>query len=169
MGAVEDGPEANGSEVKGPHAPGPDVQNPDAQNPNAHGPEADDPGVGDPGVGDPEADDPEADDPEVDGLDAPGSAAQGPEEPVRLTAWVRGQVQGVGFRWWVRARALELGLVGSAANLRDRRVEVVAEGSRAGCERLLELLRSPGTPGRVSGVVEQWDESRGGLVGFQER
>jgi acylphosphatase len=159
MGAVEDGPEAIGSEVKGPHAPGPDVQNPDAQNPNAQGPEADDRGVGDP----------EADDPEVDGLDAPGSAAQGPEERVRLTAWVRGQVQGVGFRWWVRARALELGLVGSAANLRDRRVEVVAEGSRAGCERLLELLRSPGTPGRVSGVVEQWDESRGGLVGFQER
>jgi acylphosphatase len=97
------------------------------------------------------------------------AVADGPDEAVRLTAWVRGQVQGVGFRWWVRARALELGLVGSAANLRDRRVEVVAEGSRMACERLLELLRSPGTPGQVSGVVEQWGRPRGDLVDFLER
>jgi acylphosphatase len=97
------------------------------------------------------------------------ATAQGPGETVRLTAWVRGQVQGVGFRWWVRARALELGLVGSAANLRDRRVEVVAEGPRGACERLLELLRSPGTPGRVAGVVEQWGSPRGDLADFLER
>jgi chorismate mutase len=31
----------------------------------------------------------------------------------RVTVFVRGHVQGVGFRWWTRARALELGLVGS--------------------------------------------------------
>ncbi|HEX2315546.1 MAG TPA: acylphosphatase [Thermomonospora sp.] len=91
------------------------------------------------------------------------------EEPVRLTAWARGRVQGVGFRWWVRARALELGLVGSATNLADGRVEVVAEGPRDACERLLELLRGPGTPGRVTGVAERWTEPRGGLAGFVER
>jgi acylphosphatase len=78
-------------------------------------------------------------------------------------------VQGVGFRWWVRTRALELGLVGSATNLGDGRVEVVAEGTRADCERLLELLRGEGTPGRVSGVTERWTRSRGGLSGFVER
>ena len=88
---------------------------------------------------------------------------------VRLTAWVRGRVQGVGFRWWVRSRALELGLTGSATNLADRRVEVVAEGPRTACERLLEQLRGPGTPGRVTGVVERWSEPRGGLSGFVER
>lgn len=91
------------------------------------------------------------------------------DEVVRLTAWARGTVQGVGFRWWVRARALELGLVGSATNLRDGRVEVVAEGPRTDCERLLELLRGQGTPGRVSGVTEWWTESRGDLSGFVER
>ncbi|MFC6878917.1 MULTISPECIES: acylphosphatase [Actinomadura] len=90
-------------------------------------------------------------------------------ETVRLTAWARGRVQGVGFRWWVRARALELGLTGSATNLRDGRVEVVAEGPRAACERLLELLRGPGTPGRVSGVAERWSEPRGEASGFLER
>lgn len=90
------------------------------------------------------------------------------QQSVRVTAWVRGRVQGVGFRWWVRARALELGLVGSATNLEDGRVEVVAEGSRAACERLLDRLRGPGTPGRVTGVAERWAEPRGNLGGFLE-
>ncbi len=90
-------------------------------------------------------------------------------EPVRLDAWVHGQVQGVGFRWWTRSRALELGLAGYAANVRDGRVHVVAEGSRPHCERLLALLRSGGTPGRVDLVVEGWDAARGDLTGFEER
>ena len=47
---------------------------------------------------------------------------------VRLTAWVHGNVQGVGFRWWTRCRALELGLTGYAANQADGRVRVVAQG-----------------------------------------
>jgi acylphosphatase len=91
----------------------------------------------------------------------------GPPE-VRLTAWVKGRVQGVGFRWWTRARALELGLAGSAANLEDGRVEVVAEGSREACEALLELLRGSGTPGRVDVVAERWGAPRGER-GFAER
>jgi acylphosphatase len=86
-----------------------------------------------------------------------------------LTAWVRGRVQGVGFRWWVRSRALELGLVGSAANLADGRVEVVAEGPRAACEGLLGLLRGDSTPGKVTGVAERWTEPRGDLRDFDER
>jgi acylphosphatase len=90
-------------------------------------------------------------------------------DAVRLTAWVRGRVQGVGFRWWTRARALELGLVGSAANLTDGRVEVVAEGPRAVCESLLDLLRGTGTPGNVSGVTERWSDARGDLSGFVEK
>lgn len=91
------------------------------------------------------------------------------DDPVRLTAWVRGRVQGVGFRWWTRARALELGLTGTATNLDDGRVEVVAEGARSACEALLEMLSSPGAPGRVAGVVERWSDPRGDLNGFRER
>jgi len=88
--------------------------------------------------------------------------------PVRLTAWVRGTVQGVGFRWWTRCRALEAGLVGSARNLADGRVEVVAEGSRSACVELLTALRSGRAPGDVHGVVEQWSPAKGGLQGFVE-
>ncbi|MEU8340182.1 acylphosphatase [Actinomadura meyerae] len=94
------------------------------------------------------------------------------EERARLTAWVRGRVQGVGFRWWVRSRALELGLAGSAANLSDGRVEVVAEGPRSKCRELLELLRGDGVagrPGKVTGVTERWSAPRGEAAGFVER
>ncbi|WP_214323306.1 acylphosphatase [Nonomuraea sediminis] len=90
-------------------------------------------------------------------------------EKARLTAWVRGRVQGVGFRWWTRARALELGLSGYARNTADGRVEIVAEGTREACVKLLEQLRGCDTPGRVDGVVERWSEPRGSLIGFVER
>jgi acylphosphatase len=85
---------------------------------------------------------------------------------VRLTALVKGKVQGVGFRWWTRARALELGLTGTATNLADGRVEVVAEGPEEACRRLLGLL--PGGPGQVEFVTERWSPSRG-VTGVAER
>lgn len=91
------------------------------------------------------------------------------DQPVRLTAWVHGRVQGVGFRWWTRSRASELGLCGYARNLNDGRVEVVAEGPRRCGERLLELLRSGGTPGTVEIVVDRWSDAKGNLAGFEER
>lgn len=84
----------------------------------------------------------------------------------RLVATVRGRVQGVGFRYWVRARATALGLSGSAANLLDGRVEVVVEGPEESCRVLLDELRGPGTPGKVTEVREDWSTARGDLVGF---
>ncbi len=87
---------------------------------------------------------------------------------VRLNAWVTGKVQGVGFRWWTRARALELGLTGEARNLPDGRVAVVAEGDRAACGGLLDLLRGDGPPGRVDDVGEQWATATGAFSGFVE-
>ena len=88
---------------------------------------------------------------------------------VRLTAWVHGRVQGVGFRWWTRSRASVLGLRGYASNLADGRVEVVAEGPRQDCDRLLELLRGGTTPGHVDLVVERWSGAKGNVTGFAER
>jgi len=95
----------------------------------------------------------------------------GTQGPVRVTVHVRGCVQGVGFRWWTRSRALELGLVGSATNLPDGRVLVVAQGSRAACEQLLTLLVGPprrGRPGQVAGAGAQWGEAHAGVADFAE-
>ncbi|MCZ7416294.1 MULTISPECIES: acylphosphatase [unclassified Streptomyces] len=89
---------------------------------------------------------------------------------VRLTAWVRGRVQGVGFRWYTRANALRIGeLTGFVVNLSDGRVQVVAEGPRANCAALLEWLTSADTPGDVTGVTEIWDAPRGGYPVFEIR
>jgi acylphosphatase len=92
-----------------------------------------------------------------------------PDRFVRLTAWVHGRVQGVGFRWWARCRGRELGLVGEARNLPDGRVVIIAEGDRHSCARLLELLqRRKDTPGRVEQVTEQWGSASGAFTDFVE-
>jgi acylphosphatase len=98
------------------------------------------------------------------------TAGPGPDAPqVRLTAWVHGRVQGVGFRWWTRSRALELGLTGYAKNQPDGRVLVVAQGPRYACENLLGLLEGEGTPGQVDKVLSDWSENVEPLTGFRER
>ena len=88
---------------------------------------------------------------------------------VRLTAWVRGWVQGVGFRWWTRCRALELGLTGYAANQADGRVLVIAQGPRESGEKLLQLLQGGATPGHVDEVVADWSQPQERFSGFVER
>lgn len=97
------------------------------------------------------------------------TATEPDPDAVRMTAWVHGFVQGVGFRWWTRSQALELGLVGSASNLPDGRVEVVVEGGRGACDALLERLRGAHTPGGVDQVIAQFAHARGGFRGFTER
>lgn len=107
--------------------------------------------------------------------DVPGGREPdgGSIETARVTVFVRGHVQGVGFRWWTRARALELGLVGQARNTSDGRVEVVAQGRGDALERLVDLLQeSPSTtgrPGRVESVVVQRAGPKDGIAGFTER
>ncbi|MCK5752876.1 MAG: acylphosphatase [Mycobacterium sp.] len=91
------------------------------------------------------------------------------DDTVRLTAWVHGHVQGVGFRWWTRSRALELGLTGYAANQADGRVLVVAEGAAEATAALLGWLRGGQTPGRVDLVVEDTGPATGEYTGFVER
>ncbi|NYF97210.1 acylphosphatase [Janibacter cremeus] len=93
--------------------------------------------------------------------------------PARATWFVRGRVQGVGFRWWTRARALESALVGHARNMDDGRVEVVAEGPADELDRLDTILReevsTTARPGRVTSVVRVDQQPRGGIVGFVEK
>ena len=83
----------------------------------------------------------------------------------RLEATVRGRVQGVGFRYFVVRRALDLGLVGWVANAPDASVRCVAEGDPAALDNLAESLRT----GPLGAVVEAVDAVRMPGTGRFER
>jgi acylphosphatase len=74
------------------------------------------------------------------------------DSPVRLEATVRGQVQGVGFRYFVLRRAGHLGVTGWVANESDGTVRCVAEGPPAALDELVALLHSGPAGARVSDV-----------------
>lgn len=65
---------------------------------------------------------------------------------------VRGHVQGVGFRWWTRATAVELGLGGHVRNLPDGSVEIHAAGDEKDLDTLEESLWRGPSAARVDDV-----------------
>jgi acylphosphatase len=71
---------------------------------------------------------------------------------LRQVAVVSGHVQGVGYRWFVRELAAAAGLTGSARNLPDGRVEVIAEGPEDAVRALIAALDGPRAPGTVTRV-----------------
>ena len=72
---------------------------------------------------------------------------------------VRGQVQGVGYRYFVVEQARQLGVGGWVRNLPEGTVEAEAVGERVRLERFLEGLRRG--PGRVDAVEAAWAQGVG--------
>ena len=91
----------------------------------------------------------------------------------RARILVDGYVQGVGFRWWVQSEARELGVVGSARNLPDGRVEIDAQGSTEALgtliRRVIEQPTRSARPGRVTDHSIDWIDPEPGLTGFAAR
>lgn len=65
---------------------------------------------------------------------------------------VSGEVQGVGFRWFVARHSRRLGLHGHARNLDDGRVEVVVRGEPDNLDELASLLAAGPAHAQVTGV-----------------
>jgi len=87
----------------------------------------------------------------------------------RLEATVHGQVQGVGFRWFVKRHATRLGLRGWVANVPGGSVRVVAEGSPHALHELAELLRRGPAGAAVSNVDERRAPAAEGFAAFEIR
>jgi acylphosphatase len=68
---------------------------------------------------------------------------------------VRGKVQGVGFRWFTREAARELGVVGRVRNLADGSVEIEAAASDTVLERFKERVRQGPRGGSVDTLEEE--------------
>jgi acylphosphatase len=79
--------------------------------------------------------------------------------------WVSGRVQGVGFRWFTRKAAHEVGgLAGRVRNLPDGRVEVEVAGEPERVEAFRQRLRQGPSGSGVTGLEEieispvpEWD------------
>lgn len=89
-------------------------------------------------------------------MSARDMAAGGQEsERVAVRLRLRGRVQGVGFRYFARGVARELGLVGRVRNLLDGSVEVEVAGEPARVEEMRAWMRR-GPPGAaVAGLHEE--------------
>ncbi len=87
----------------------------------------------------------------------------------RAHIYVSGRVQGVFYRSNARRRALELGLRGWVRNLKDGRVEIVAEGDEEPLERLIEWCRRGPPMARVEDVEVRWEAPTGEYEDFEVR
>ena len=76
----------------------------------------------------------------------------------RILLVITGQVQGVGFRWYVQRAATALGLSGEVRNRSDGAVVVEAEGSRDALERLVEATRQGTVASIVTAVDLRWSK-----------
>ena len=79
---------------------------------------------------------------------------------------VHGDVQGVGFRYFLMGEAQRLGLRGWVRNRDDGTVEFVAEGSRSDLERLKQAAAQGPRTARVERVDGQWSAAAGNLDTF---
>ena len=82
---------------------------------------------------------------------------------------VEGRVQGIGYRDFVRRRAIGLGLAGYVMNLGDGRVRVHAEGARDVIEELMRQLEKGPPLSRVDGVTVRWLLPGRRFTGFEVR
>ncbi len=83
------------------------------------------------------------------------------ERDMRLHATIQGHVQGVGFRVFVQQYAANLKLTGWVRNTYRGDVEVMAEGSHAALEKLLQLLEAGPRSSYVIQVDREWSDATG--------
>ena len=79
---------------------------------------------------------------------------------VRAHIWVKGRVQGVGFRAHVEYSARQIGgLTGWVRNVGYDTVEAVAEGARGNVERLIEAMKQGPRSSRVEESKVEWEQA----------
>jgi acylphosphatase len=82
---------------------------------------------------------------------------------------ITGIVQGVYFRYNTMNKASEFGLKGWVRNLRDGRVETVAEGDESQLNRFVEWCGKGPAGSRVKKIDTQWEDWAGEFKTFEIR
>ena len=87
---------------------------------------------------------------------------------MRLTAYISGRVQRVGFRAKAVALATKMGLVGMVQNRPDGRVLVIAEGEKADLERFAKAIRIENTYIHVQDISIEFSPGLGEFSSFRK-
>lgn len=90
-----------------------------------------------------------------------------PNELVRAHIWVKGRVQGVGFRAHVEYHARQIGsITGWVRNVGWNTVEAIAEGSREHVERLIAMIKEGPRASRVDEAKIEYETITGEFSEF---
>lgn len=93
-----------------------------------------------------------------------------PNDIVRAHIWVKGRVQGVGFRAHVEYSAGQIGgITGWVRNVGYDTVEAVAEGRRENVERFIEAMKQGPRMSRVDESRIEWETPNGEYNVFNVR
>ena len=85
-----------------------------------------------------------------------------PSTNVRAHIWVKGRVQGVGFRAHVEYSAAQIGgLTGWVRNVGYDTVEAIAEGESANVDRFIEMMKQGPRMSRVDESRVEWEDVTG--------
>jgi acylphosphatase len=85
-----------------------------------------------------------------------------PNEIVRVHIWVKGRVQGVGFRAHVEYAARKIGgITGWVRNVGYDTVETLAEGKREDIEQFIAMVKEGPRVSRVDEVKIDWESPNG--------
>jgi len=87
-------------------------------------------------------------------------------EHVRVHVWVKGRVQGVGFRAFVQQNAYSIGVTGWVRNVGYDTVEAVAEGTKAQIDQFLQMVKRGPSVSRVDESREEWEQVTGEFRSF---
>jgi acylphosphatase len=94
----------------------------------------------------------------------------GSNRRVRAHVWVKGRVQGVGFRAHVEYSARQIGgLTGWVRNVGYDTVEAIAEGDHTNVERLIQMMKNGPSSSRVDETKVEWEEPTGEFLQFGVR
>jgi acylphosphatase len=87
----------------------------------------------------------------------------------RVHIWVRGRVQGVGFRAFVQQSAMVMGLTGWVRNIGWDQVETIAEGEKSVLEQFAGAVRTGPRASQVKDARVEWEPASGEYESFQVR
>jgi acylphosphatase len=85
----------------------------------------------------------------------------------RAHVFIKGEVQGVFYRVWVRTQAEKLNLTGWVKNLTDGRVEAVFEGPKEKVEKIIAKCKIGPSVAGVKHLDIKWGKATGEHTGFE--